>query len=632
MNSIVSFLFCVLSSSLLAQQLVINEISQGSGSNEYVEFVVMGSPNCSANPPCIDLRGVVIDDNNGEFAAGSSTGIANGALRFSQNGMWSCVPQGTIILIYSNSSPNPLVPANDNNLNDGNCLLVLPANSNLLEGQTTSPLPNNPSYPGNASWIVGGGTWNSVSMNNANDAFQIRSSISAANSSHAITWGNNSGGAAHFASANGAVFSMMNSTDNNPFNNTNWIQGAITTNETPGAPNSIENAAWIANMNPNCSSIGGLTVTITAYPSTCGATCQGAASASISGGLGPYQISWSNGASTDSVSNLCAGTVSIQVTDALGCTATSSATIIQQNSQTSTALYSNESCENTCDGSAFLSSSGGTGPYSYYWSNGTVGSNDENLCPGTYSIVSFDQNNCTDTISFTIEAGNPFPTATVSDFGSHYTTDPVVTLNGSPSGGIYSSPTCSTCINGNTFDPSNSGAGVFQICYTVTQNNCSDSACSFITIIDPCPTYPGTNTYYSLCLSDSIFVDGNWYTGPTEVIEMVDQGNGCFSTITHHISACIDSTVMIEIPNIFTPNNDQLNDLFEMKLVGLTSWNATIFNRWGSEIGWMDATVPFWDGKVDGLPATDGIYFYQLSYQTLLNESGTKTGFFHLIR
>ena len=81
--------------SLFSQQLIINEVSQGTGSSEYVEFVVIGSPTCSTPVPCIDLRKVIIDDNNGYFAPGSGTGIAAGAVRFADNPFWSCITQGT---------------------------------------------------------------------------------------------------------------------------------------------------------------------------------------------------------------------------------------------------------------------------------------------------------------------------------------------------------------------------------------------------------------------------------------------------------------------------------------------------------------------------------------------------------
>jgi hypothetical protein len=79
------FVLCVLLicfRGLFAQQLIINEISQGTGSSEYVEFVVIGTPTCVTPVPSLDLRKVIIDDNNGYFAPGSGTGIAGGAVRF----------------------------------------------------------------------------------------------------------------------------------------------------------------------------------------------------------------------------------------------------------------------------------------------------------------------------------------------------------------------------------------------------------------------------------------------------------------------------------------------------------------------------------------------------------------------
>ena len=129
----------LLSFATSAQQLYINEISQGtSGAKEYVEFLVVGNATCQTPVPTIDLRGVVIDDNNGLFATGSGTGIAAGAVRFANNVFWSAIPQGTLIVVYNNSDINPLLPPNDASMTDNNCRLVLPANSPLLEGQSVS--------------------------------------------------------------------------------------------------------------------------------------------------------------------------------------------------------------------------------------------------------------------------------------------------------------------------------------------------------------------------------------------------------------------------------------------------------------------------------------------------------------
>ena len=126
------FFLVFISISSFSQQLLINEVSQGTGAKEYVEFIVAGSPTCQTPVPCADLRGVIIDDNNGNFASGSGTGIAAGAVRFADNPFWSCIPQGTLIVVYNNSDVNPALPPDDVSMVDGNCRLIIPINSMLF--------------------------------------------------------------------------------------------------------------------------------------------------------------------------------------------------------------------------------------------------------------------------------------------------------------------------------------------------------------------------------------------------------------------------------------------------------------------------------------------------------------------
>ena len=141
-NYSICIIFLILFSRLTvsnAQTLIINEISQGpSGSKEYVEFLVIptGAINpCQPNANCLDLRGWIIDDNNGFFTPGSTSGVglAQGALRFSNSSFWSCIPVGTLIVVYNDTDPNASLPANDVSMNDGNCRLILPASSALIE-------------------------------------------------------------------------------------------------------------------------------------------------------------------------------------------------------------------------------------------------------------------------------------------------------------------------------------------------------------------------------------------------------------------------------------------------------------------------------------------------------------------
>ncbi len=300
--------------------LMINEISQGqSGVKEYIEFVAFGSTSCAANANTIDLRGFIIDDNNGYFATGGGTGIASGAVRFSSsNSLWQAVPTGTIIVVYNDGDSNPLVPANDLSLTDGNCRLIIPISSNLLEWQTETPTTASTSYI-SAAWVAGGGTWSPLGMANGDDSFQIRSNDLDTDPNHSISWGNNTtNNIIYFPSAGGKVFSFTNDFSNDFTTQVNWSEGIVGVNETPGLANNLANDNWILRMNPACSG-GPLNLNGIVSYSNCATSCDGSASAFVQGGNTPYTYSWSNGANTASVSNLCIGNYTFTVTDAFDC-------------------------------------------------------------------------------------------------------------------------------------------------------------------------------------------------------------------------------------------------------------------------------------------------------------------------
>src|SRR3989338_407926 len=123
-----------------AQTLIINEVSQGAtGNQEYVEFVVVDTSvvyNCQATqPPCIDIRGWIFDDNSGYHGA---AGIAAGAVRFSFDPLWACIPLGTVIVVYNGADINPLLPTEDISTSDGNCTIVASiTNAALLDRKST---------------------------------------------------------------------------------------------------------------------------------------------------------------------------------------------------------------------------------------------------------------------------------------------------------------------------------------------------------------------------------------------------------------------------------------------------------------------------------------------------------------
>ncbi len=135
--------------------------------------------------------------------------------------------------------------------------------------------------------------------------------------------------------------------------------------------------------------------TIAASQAACAGICNGIAVASISNATAPFTYTWSNGSSQPSLNNLCAGNYSVVITDANGCHATSSASIINAPSiSLNISTSSHASCTAICDGGALSSVSNGTAPYSYQWSNGETTINATHLCSGSNYLSIIDANGC----------------------------------------------------------------------------------------------------------------------------------------------------------------------------------------------------------------------------------------------
>ncbi len=89
----------------------------------------------------------------------------------------------------------------------------------------------------------------------------------------------------------------------------------------------------------------------------------------------------------------------------------------------------------------------------------------------------------------------------------------------------------------------------------------------------------------------------------------------------------------LEIPNVFTPNGDKLNDTYFPKFRFITSLQLQVMNKWGELIyrssGLDDSG---WDGNVAGQKAPEGVYVYKLSYQVPDGRRVTSSSTFLLAR
>ena len=145
-----------------------------------------------------------------------------------------------------------------------------------------------------------------------------------------------------------------------------------------------------------------LVVNAVATQPACGVTGTGSITANINGGLPPVTFAWSNGATTQTITNLAAGSYTVTVTDGAGCQRTASAAIsnpaalqIQLSSTNMTSCVAN-------NGTASVTVTTGQGPFLYTWSNGAATPAINNLPQGTYSVTVTSQAGCTATGSVTI--------------------------------------------------------------------------------------------------------------------------------------------------------------------------------------------------------------------------------------
>ncbi len=128
-------------------------------------------------------------------------------------------------------------------------------------------------------------------------------------------------------------------------------------------------------------------VSITTFTNNnCYGTSEGTATATLSGGVGPFTYLWSNGDTTFNTDSLAAGTYTLQVTDSNNCVSPGSVTITEPNAFAFNYNVNNAYCNGVNNGSVTLAVTGGTGSYQFNWSNGDIGTFADSL-PGGFVLV-----------------------------------------------------------------------------------------------------------------------------------------------------------------------------------------------------------------------------------------------------
>lgn len=371
---------------------------------------------------------------------------------------------------------------------------------------------------------------------------------------------------------------------------------------------------------------------------TCNGDCDGEIFVNTRGGNILYNYSWDDPSMQDVIPavGLCAGTYGVTATDANGCTATTSVTLVDPPMLTvNITSNTNLICSSDCDATASSVGTGGTAPYTFNWSSGQTIADPTTLCFGENILTLTDALGCTAVDTVFISATD---TVIAETTGSPIVCDgDSIRLRGTITGNSINSfgwyladgTTLFTTSLDTTFI---APIGNYTYQLIALSNTCSDTAkfdvavtanpiigldpilrlfndevaTISITNEDPSYTYswnPSTN------LTDSTIAEPltNTKEDITYTLTVTDT-NGCVFVDSIQVFYSPD----LDIPTGITPNGDGNNDVWNIQYLSeFPNASVQIFNRWGTLLFESNNgyTTP-WDGTYKGEALPIGTYYY----------------------
>ena len=230
---------------------------------------------------------------------------------------------------------------------------------------------------------------------------------------------------------------------------------------------------------------------------SCYQSANGAIYTSISGGNGGHTYLWSNGATTEDLTGLSAGTYTLTVTDSKNCSASATYIVTEPDSLSVTGVIStylgsnNISCFGALDGAVDISVAGGTLPYAYSWNTGDTTQDLSSIAAGSYGLTVTDANGCQKTKSYTLNQPTALSTSTSA-------TD--VTCNGDANGALTITPSGGTTPYLITVQGDSSALGISKVTFLLNMDSLQNNNSKEV-IIKNAGTHSmkrilGTNTYW----------------------------------------------------------------------------------------------------------------------------------------
>ena len=384
----------------------------------------------------------------------------------------------------------------------------------------------------------------------------------------------------------------------------------------------------------------------------CFSDCNGSITAQATGGNpASYSYQWLFDGSTDeTLSDICAGLYRVEITDANGCSRVDSVLLEQPDSLALSINISETidlNCFNIGEGAIGIDVEGGTPDFSYNWTDNVSSTSlAENLGDGTYFVEVTDDRGCQEVISYTLTSPEPI-VATVPQpaspdcFGGRS----CITVTDAM-GGVGNNFTFT--VNRGLRFPLDSCVEVFAGMYNVTvfdSAGCSEEYTVDIDQPDEIKVDLGADVVVSLgessepinAVIESVFNIDSIFWSPIEDlicqtadcqvvtitptqdrmygITIIDE-NGC--TAEDEIMVRVDRRRNVHAPNIFSPNGDGFNDVFQLAAgPGVENIEyLQIFDRWGNPVYIQENYLPEstivsgWDGTYNARSAIEGVYVY----------------------
>ncbi|MFO7922155.1 MAG: gliding motility-associated C-terminal domain-containing protein, partial [Bacteroidales bacterium] len=367
-------------------------------------------------------------------------------------------------------------------------------------------------------------------------------------------------------------------------------------------------------------------------------------------GTGPYEYSIDGGDEffqSGIFGGLAAGTYELAVRDSSGYIWSATAVVDQPAPVSAGAVVTNAWCSsNSPSGAVDLSVTGGSGSYSYSWSNGARTKDIEDVHAGEYTVTVTDENGCDTTLVLTVDYEHllevSLPEVVTICRGESVELTPVVQQSGSSA--VYSWVASEPPVPEPVASPI--VAPLMPTFYSVRvtdENNCFDDAGVTVDLHPLQGISLGNDTIIfqgsSLLLeaSGGEFVNYEWAPGtglsdlsgpsttatvmnPTTYYVYGETAEGCIE----YDSIFIDIVQPVQPVSGFTPNGDGVNDFFDIVNAGdYPGIVVEVFNRSGQRVfhssGYSDEKR--WDGTYNGRELPVGTYYFVI---TLNDQFGTK--------